>query len=147
MTEPYKAQFTHASILLAGIALVISLTALSITFNAPAPPAEETVADFVLGVRDAILRRESGELGPPRAPAWSFSDIVRIASPAMGVIAILLAIVGAARRESPRFVTYGIVLGTAAILLQLFFWMLLVICGMILLVEVVRNLDSIMDLG
>jgi hypothetical protein len=133
--------------MIAGLALAIGLTALSLKFNAPAPPADETVADFILGVRDAILRRQSGDLGPPQAPPWTFYDISLVATPAMGVFAILLAIIGAVHRESGRLVAYGLVLGTAAILLQIFFWVLMLICGVILLVEVLRNLDSIMSLG
>ena len=147
MTDTFKFQFTYASIVVAGLALLIGVTALSLKFNAPAPPADESVADFILGVRDAILRRQSGELGPPQAPAWTLYDFSLLATPAMGVVGILLAIIGAARGEPGRFVAYGLFLGTAAVILQVFFWALLLICGVVLLVEVLRNLDSIIGLG
>jgi hypothetical protein len=147
MSHGYMFKFTHASILVAGLALGLGLTALSLSFNAPAPPADEAVADFLLGVRDAILRRESPDFVPPPPPAWTLLDVSLVATPAMGVVGILLAMIGAFRAEPRRFVAFGIAMGSAAILLQVFFWALLVICGVILLVEVLRNLDGIMDLG
>ena len=89
----------------------------------------------------------SSLLGLPKAepevvatPIWYY---FALAAPVLGVCAIILSVISAILKENWRFATYGTALGVAAVVFQLFWWVALVVAGMILLVSIIENLDSI----
>lgn len=79
----------------------------------------------------------------PVAPTRTAFDVLFIIAPIMAGIAIVLSAVSLIQRESRRLALYGVVLGIGAILFQYFWWVAMLILGVILIVKVIENMGDI----
>ena len=87
----------------------------------------------------------SNEVAEPEPVQNTF--YLALAAPVMGVIAIVLAMVSGVMGENWRFAAYGTSLGAAAVLFHFFWWIALLVCGVILLVAIIENLGSFFSFG
>ncbi len=78
----------------------------------------------------------------PAPRGWDIDRVLATLTPILGVVAVVLGMVAALRREGWRLSAYGAALGGAAIVFQLFWWVALLICGVVLLVAIIENLGS-----
>lgn len=80
---------------------------------------------------------------PPTAAHVSLWTYVAFAGPILGVIAIVLSLVSGILRENRRFSVYGTGMGIAAIVFHFFWWVALLIVGVVLLVAIIENIGDI----
>lgn len=73
-------------------------------------------------------------------PLWMYFAMV---APVLGIIAICLSVVSAVLRENWRYSVYATSFGVAAIVFQMFWWVALLVAGVVLLVSIIENMDSI----
>ncbi len=77
---------------------------------------------------------------PVPVSMWTYAAM---AAPILGVIAVVLSLVSAILRENWHYAVYGTVLGAAAIVFQFFWWVALLVVGVILIVTIIENLGDI----
>ena len=61
----------------------------------------------------------------------------------MGLGAIVLSVVSGVRGENRRYDVYGTGLGAAAVVFHFFWWVTLVVAGVMLLVAILENIGDI----
>jgi hypothetical protein len=128
-------------------ALALSLAVLHVFGGpfAPQPSVGTTVGEIAGEMRAAALRAVNGEPQPAPVPrGWDIDRVLLVAAPLLGVLAIVLSMVAALRREGLRLAGYGAALGIGAILFQLVWWIAALIAGVILLVAIVENIGDIL---
>ncbi|MEO1015604.1 MAG: hypothetical protein AAFX08_10500 [Pseudomonadota bacterium] len=142
--------FGVAAIALAALALAVVVVELAAGPFAPQQPVEETVADLVVGVKDAIVRRARGEEAPPPAPApsdWDIDRILTTGSIAGAGVAMLLGIIALVRQE-PRAPAYvGFTLGAGTLLVVWLQWMAFAILGVLLIVAILNLIGGDLSIG
>lgn len=84
------------------------------------------------------LQSEKAAAGP--VSLWVY---VSFAAPILGIVAIVLSLVSGVLRENRRFVAYGTAMGVAAIVFQFFWWVALLVAGVVLLVAIIENIGDI----
>jgi hypothetical protein len=70
-----------------------------------------------------------------------------LAAPLMGVVAIVLSLISAVRRENWHYPFYGVGLGVAAIVFNFVWWLAALFAGVLLLIAIIENLGGIFDGG
>ncbi|MFK7834596.1 MAG: hypothetical protein AB8B60_00115 [Sulfitobacter sp.] len=81
----------------------------------------------------------------PVSPSlWVYTAM---AAPILGVAAILLSVISGVMRENWRFAVYGTSLGVAAVVFQFFWWVAILIAGVVLLVTIIENMGGIFGFG
>ena len=111
----------------------------------PQPSAAQQIGEIAGEMKRSAWRAFLGMEPEPPAPQPDpslVSQYLPIAGPVLGVLAIVLAVVSALMRENWRLATYGTVLGASAVLMQMFWWVALLIAGVILLAAVIENLGG-----
>lgn len=81
---------------------------------------------------------------PAGAPIWA---VLGLAAPVLGVVAIILSMISAIRRENWHYPFYGAGLGMAAIVFYFIWWIALLFAGVLMIVAILENLGSIFDGG
>ena len=128
-------------------ALALSLAMLHVFGGpfTPQPSIGTTVGEIAGDMRAAALRALSGEPQPAPVPrGWDIDRVLMLAAPLLGVVAIVLSMVAALRKERLRLAGYGATLGVGAIVFQLIWWIAALIAGVILLVAIIENVDGIL---
>jgi hypothetical protein len=112
---------------------------------APQPSVGTTVGEIAGEMRAAAVRAVTGEPQPAPAPrGWDMDRILMLAAPLVGVLAIVLSMIAALRREGQRLAGYGAALGVGAIVFQLVWWIAALIAGVLLLVAIIENIGDIL---
>jgi hypothetical protein len=127
-------------------ALALALAMLTVFGGpfAPQPSAATTIGEIAGEMRAAARRAVNGEPQPAPVPrGWDIDRVLMLAAPLLGVVAVVLAIVSALRREGLRFAGYGAALGMGAIVFQFVWWIALLIAGTLLLVAIIENIGDI----
>ena len=83
----------------------------------------------------------------PEAPESAFWIALGLAAPALGLVAIVLSLISAVRRENWHYPVYGAGLGVAAIVFYFVWWMAVLFAGVLLIVAILENIGSIFDGG
>jgi hypothetical protein len=128
-------------------ALALSLAMLHVFGGpfAPQPSAGTTVGEIAGEMRAAALRALNGEPQPAPVPrGWDIDRVLMVAAPLVGVLAIVLSMVAALRREGLRLAGYGAALGVGAIVFQTVWWIAMLIAGVVLLVAIIENAGEIL---
>ncbi len=132
-------------------AVIVGALALVLVFVQIIGPTFETrpsVAQQVGEIAGEIRRNAwRSFFGLPRpepeisaVPVWTY---LAIATPILGVCAILLSLISGLRHENRRYLVYGFSLGASAIVFQFFWWVALLVAGVVLLVAIIENIDDI----
>ncbi len=115
-----SAKLSFSGISFGGIALMLALIHFWAGPFSPQPTLEETVAETAVSIRDATLAALRGEeletVTEPRD--FNTDQIIDIAIPILGGLAIILAVIGYALKESARVAIGAVFLGSAAIAFQ-----------------------------
>ena len=114
----------------------------------PKPSAGTQIGQIAGDMSRAAWRSFFGleaEVAEPEAVS-SFAYLA-VAAPIMGVVAIVLSLISGIRGENYHFAMYGTGMGAAAILFHFFWWVALLICGVMLLIAIIENLGSIFSFG
>ncbi|WP_299401698.1 hypothetical protein [uncultured Roseobacter sp.] len=150
MTAEPAPQHLHAPFALAGIGLAALAMAIALihTFVGPFAPTqsiEVSIGEIAAGIRDSAQRALLGQEQPaPVARAWDIDRILRAVAPTMGVFAIVVALVGMIRKEPAKLVLCGVAFGAMAVMIQVLLYAVLLIAGVVLLIGIMQNLDSIL---
>lgn len=136
----------YLAILLGAAALVMAMLVIFAGPFAPQQTVGVTIGEIAGDIVSAARRSVQGiEQPPPDPRGWDIDRVLMILTPLLGVIAVVLAVLAAVRREPWRLATYGAALGGAAITVQFIWWVALLICGIVLLVSIIENLGGILD--
>lgn len=83
----------------------------------------------------------------PEAASVSLWHYLAVVGPALGIVAIVLSMISGIKRENWRYSVYGTSLGAAAVLFHFFWWLALLVVGMVLLVTIIANIGEIFSLS
>jgi hypothetical protein len=114
---------------------------------APQPDVGTSIGEIAGNMRAAALRAVQGLPQPIETietPAWDIDRILMAATPALGVMGVVLGIAAFIRHEPKRAATCGMAISAAAIFVQVLLIGVLIIAGVILLVGIMKNMDSIL---
>lgn len=145
-TDPKKMPFSIAAIGLGGIGLFIALLVMYAGPFAPQQDIGTTIGEIAGNMRAAAWRSFFG-LEQPESMivqrAWDIDRILMTIAPAAGVLGVIMAITAYIRREPKRIATYGMALSVCAVFVQVLFIVLMIVAGVLLLMSIIENLDSI----
>ena len=140
------APFSIASIGLGAIGLLVALLVLYAGPFAPQPDIGTTIGEIAGNMRAAAWRSFFGLEQPDSTVvqrAWDIDRILMTAAPVAGVLGIVMAIIGYIRNEPKRIAGYGIAMSIAAIFVQVVLIIVFIIAGVMLLIGIMQNMDSI----
>lgn len=131
-------------VMFGGLALVLVFVQIVGPSFEPKPSVGQQVGEIAGEIKRSAWRTFLG-LPKPETPVVSASvwDYLALITPVLGVLAIVLSLVSAVRRENWRYPAYALGLGTSAIVFQFVWWVVLVVVGVMLLVAVMENLGDI----
>ena len=127
---------------LGAVALMIALVHVWAGPFSPQPSLEETVAAKAVAIKDAAMAALRGEAvpTPSKAKTYDLDKILRIATPVLGGLAVILGVIALAVGEPMRAAGGAFVLGASAIAFQFFMLALGAILLVILIGAVIVNL-------
>lgn len=141
-----SAPFSMAAIGFGAIGLFVALLVVYAGPFAPQPDIGTTIGEIAGNMRAAAWRSFLG-LEQPEATivqrAWDIDRVLMAAAPAAGVMGVVMAITAYIRHEPKRAATCGIALSIAAIFVQVLLIAALIIAGVMLLIGIMQNMDSI----
>jgi hypothetical protein len=114
---------------------------------APQADVGTTIGEIAGNMRAAALRAVQGLPQPQETvvrQVWDIDRILMAATPAFGVFGLVLGIAAFIRHEPKRAAACGIAISAAAIFVQVFLISVLIIAGVILLVGIMQNMESIL---
>ena len=142
-----SAPFSYAA---SGLGATALFLALLIVYAGPfaAQPDVGTSIGQIAGDMRAAAQRALQGLPQPEAtvqqPVWDIDRILMAGAPALGVVGLIMAIVAFIRREPKRAATCGMASSGGAILVQVLLIAVLIIAGVMLLIGIMQNMDSIL---
>lgn len=138
--------FSIAAIALGGIGLFIALL---VVYAGPFTPQQDvgTAIGEIAGKMRAAAWRSFLGLEQPDSTivqrAWDIDRILMTAAPAAGVLGIIMAITAYIRREPKRVASYGMALSVCAVFVQVLLIIVMIVAGIMLLMSIIQNIDSI----
>jgi hypothetical protein len=128
------------------IAVALVTLSLSSIFAEPQPSMASQIGEMAAEIRKAAMRSMMGDAQPvPDTPAMTVAVIITLAIPVLAGGAALCGAIGLFRREPRSLPLLALGFGSGAFVMQYLFWMALFIGGVVLMVAIVNNLDSILD--
>lgn len=110
----------------------------------PKPSAATQIGEIAGEIKRSAWRTFLGLPQPePVVEPVSFWSYFGLAAPILGAVAIVLSVLSGVRRENWRYAIYGTGLGVAAVVFHFFWWMALLIAGVVLLVSIIENIGDI----
>jgi hypothetical protein len=110
----------------------------------PRPSAASQIGEIAGEIRRSAWRSFFGLANrAPEAVSPSPWDYAAFAAPVLGVMAIVLSLISGVLRENWRYPVYGTGFGVAAIVFHYFWWVALLIAGVVLLVAIIENIGDI----
>ena len=140
------APFGFIGFMMGIVALVILLIQMSAFFEPQEKSTGTMIGEVAADIKMAAKRALSGEPAQEPAPAPAPRDYTRaitIAALCIAGIAVALGAVGLYRNEPHRHSYMAIGIGLSAFIMQYVFWLVILVCGVVLLVSILANLDSI----
>ncbi|MEM9497790.1 MAG: hypothetical protein AAGA28_07715 [Pseudomonadota bacterium] len=114
----------------------------------PGPSAASQIGEIAGEIKRSAWLSFLGMKPDPVAPETGVDPWVVMAfiAPFLGLVAIVLSVISGVMHENRRLVAAGATLGGVAVLFQFFWWLALLICGVVLLVSVLSNIGDIFSL-
>ncbi|MGB7243642.1 MAG: hypothetical protein WBC93_16365 [Sulfitobacter sp.] len=139
-----SAKFGLVGFMLGITSLVVILIQLSAFFEPQQKSSGTVIGEIAAEIKQSAARALAGKPAPvPVAPPRDYTRYITIAALCVAGIAVALGGIGLFRNE-PRKLSYMAVgIGVSAFVMQYVFWLAILICGMLLLVSIIENLDSI----
>ncbi len=112
------------------------------------PSAATQIGEIAGEIKRSAWRSFLGLPKPePEAAAFSIWPYVAMAAPILGAVAVVLSLISGVLRENWRFSVYGTGFGAAAIVFHFFWWIALLVAGVVLLVTIIENIGDIFSFG
>lgn len=138
--------YSYAAIGLGSFSLLLALVHVFAGPFAPSPSIGTTLGEIAGEIRAAAVRAAAGTPQPaPVAGGWNIDRVIAVLVPTLALLGIVTGLVGLIRDEPRKAALGGIALGIGAILAQFFFWLVMVICGMVLIATILKNFEAILD--
>jgi hypothetical protein len=136
------------SVLAGAVAVMLVFLQIAGPSLEPQPSVGNQIGEIAGDIARSAWESFRGEYVPEPEPVRNSKWIVLgLLAPLMGVVAIVLSLVSAVRRENWHYPFYGAGLGVTAILFYFFWWVALLIAGAMMLVAILDNIGSIFDGG
>ncbi|WP_299859853.1 hypothetical protein [uncultured Roseobacter sp.] len=142
-----SAPFSYAAIGFGASALFLALLIVYAGPFAPQPDIGTTIGEIAGNMRAAAQHTLQGVPHPEATViqrTWDIDRILMVGAPALGVVGLVMAIVAFIRREPKRAAACGMALSLGAILVQVLLVAVLIIAGVMLLIGIMQNMDSIL---
>lgn len=140
------ARFSFVAIGLGGTGLLIALLVMFVGPFAPQQDIGTQIGEIAGNIRAAAWRSFLGLEQPESTVVqrvWDIDRILMTAAPAAGVLGVIMAITAYVRQEPKKVAFYGMALSVCAIFVQVLFVILMIVAGMMLLISIIQNMDSI----
>jgi hypothetical protein len=119
MMEEQKSTLSFLGIGLGAIALMLAIVHFWAGPFSPQPTLEQTVAEKAVSIKQATLAALKGEEAPaPQTRPIDTDQVISIATAMLGGLAIILGVIGYAKKEPMRVAGGAAVLGGSAIAFQ-----------------------------
>ncbi len=110
----------------------------------PKPSAATQVGEIAGEIKRSAWRSFLGLPKPaPKMDPVPAAAYLALAAPLLGILAVFLSLISGLLRENWRYAAYGVALGVTAIVFQYFWWVALLVAGVILLVTIIANIGDI----
>lgn len=139
--------FSCAAILFGASAMFLALLVVYAGPFAPQPDIGTSIGEIAGNMRAAAQRAVQGVPQPEAttiARNWDIDRVLMAATPALGVLGLVMAVVALIRHEPKRAAACGMAISVAAIFVQVVLIVALIVAGAILLVGIMQNMDSIL---
>jgi hypothetical protein len=139
--------FSLASIVLGALGMSLALLAVYAGPFSPQPDVGTSIGEIAGNMRAAAQRALQGLPQPEETITqrpWDVDRVMMAAAPILGVLGVVTAIVAYIRREPKRAATCGLLISVGAIFVQIVLIVTLIIAGAIILVGIMKNMDSIL---
>jgi hypothetical protein len=132
------------AVLAGALALALVFFQIAAPSFEPKPSVGTQIGEIAGEIKRSAWRSFFGLPNPEAKPEpASITDYIAIAAPLLGIVAVVLSLVSGVLRENWRYSVYGVSLGAAAIVFQYFWWVALLVAGVILLVAIIENIGDI----
>lgn len=104
------------------------------------------IGEIAAEIKQSAARALSGEPAPEPAPVpQDYMLVITIAALCAASVAVVLGGIGLYRNEPHRLSYLAVGFSFSAFVMQFVFWLAIIICGIVLLVSIIGNLDSIVS--
>lgn len=141
------AKFGLIGFILGVVSIVVILLQLSAFLEPQEKSSGAVIGEIAADIRQAATRALSGEPAPappPANPRLDYYQLITVAALCAAGLAVGLGAVGLYRKEPSQLSFMAVGVGISALVMFFIFWMALLICGMILLISIIRNIDGIL---
>ncbi len=114
----------------------------------PKPSVGTQIGEIAGDISRSAWRSFFGLPAPePEPQPFSLLQFTGIAVPVLGVIGVILSMISGIKKENWHFPVYGTFLGAGAIVFHFFWWVAILVLGVILLVSIIENIGDIFSFG
>jgi hypothetical protein len=144
-TPKFLLRWGFWAVIAGAIALVLVFAQLAAPSFEAKPSAATAIGEIAGEIKRSAWKSLFGlkSEAPATTAAPSFSAYLAFAAPVLGIIAIVLSLVSGVRKENWRYSAYGVSMGVAAVVFQYFWWLALLVAGIVLLVTIIENIGEI----
>lgn len=144
--EERPAKYGLVGFMLGIASLVVILIQLSAFFEPQEKSNGSIIGEIAADIKQSAARALAGEPAPePTPPPRDYSHFITISALCVAGIAVALGGIGLYRKEPHRLSYMAVGIGVSAFVMQYVFWLAIIICGVVLLISIIGNLDSIID--
>ena len=132
------------AVLTGAVALVLVFVQIVGPTLEPSPSAATQIGEIAGEIKRSAWRSFLGLSQPaPEPQPVAIRSYFALAAPILGVVAVVLSLVSGVKGENWRYPAYGTCLGATAIVFHFFWWVALLVAGVILLVAIIENIGDI----
>ncbi|MEO0918134.1 MAG: hypothetical protein AAFY31_14285 [Pseudomonadota bacterium] len=138
------------AVTLGALSLVLVLMHIGLPMSEPAPPVGTQIGEIAGDMARASWRSFFGlepEVQVVEPQPVPFSVYLGYVGAALGVVAVVLAMISGIMRENWHYAVYGTGLGASAVFFYFFWWIAVLICGVLMLIAIIENLGSFFSFG
>lgn len=140
---PFK-KWGFRAVLFGAIALVLVFIQIFGPMLEPTPSVGNQIGEIAGEIKRSAWRSFLGlSNNSMQLEPVSWTIYFALAAPILGIVAIVLSLVSGLSKENWRFSVYGAGLGASAILFHFFWWMALLLAGVLILVAIIENIGDI----
>jgi hypothetical protein len=144
VSQDQRAKFGLIGFLFAIISLVIIMIQLSAILEPQEQTAGSIIGEIAADIKKSAARALSGEPAPePTPPPKDYGQYITIAALCIAGLGVIFGGLGLYYNEPHRLAYMAVGFGISAFVLQYVFWLALLICGVILLIGILNNIDGI----
>jgi len=115
---------------------------------APTPEPQQsigtTIGEIARDIRAAATGSPTHVADAPKIETFDLIGVLLIVTPILGGIATVLGGISLFRHEPTTLPKMAIAMGIGAIVMQYALWLALLVCGTVLLVSIISNMDGIL---